>query len=80
MDGKSAAAAEVRITLEKKAGSKTFQRNIQASNGMAAVAGLSILVQETAALLDMTAVEVLAVLAVALTTPADRKEEKGEPR
>ena len=72
-----ALAAEVTITLEKKAGSETFRRNIQASSAAAAVNALAVLSREVAAILDMRVAEVLAVVATVLAAPAF-PEERGE--
>lgn len=74
----AALAAEVTITLEKKAGSEVFRRNIQATSASAAVNGVAVLIREVAALLDMPVVKVLAVLATVLTAPAILEERKGE--
>lgn len=75
----AALAAEVTITLEKKAGSETFRRCIQASSASAAVNALAVLIRETAAILDMRVEEVLAVLAAVMAAPAfPAEEEKGE--
>lgn len=75
----AALAAEVTITLEKKAGSETFRRSIQASSGGAAVNALAVLIRETAMILDMRVEEVLAVLATVMAAPAFlAEEEKGE--
>lgn len=73
----AALAAEVTITLEKKAGSETFHRNIQASSAAAAVNALAVLSREVAAILDMRVEEVLAVVATVLAAPAFQ-EERGE--
>lgn len=70
----AALAAEVTITLEKKAGSETFRRDINASSASAAVNGLAVLVRECAAVLGMTEVELLAVMATVLTVPTIRRE------
>lgn len=72
----AAMAAEVTITLEKKAGSETFHRNIQASSASAAMNGLAVLIREYAVIMDMSVVEVLAVLATVLTAPALPEEPK----
>lgn len=72
----AALAAEVTITLEKKSGSETFRRNIQASSASAAMNGLAVLIREVAVLLDMSVVEVLAVLTTVLTAPALPEEPK----
>lgn len=71
----AALAAEVTITLEKKAGSETFHRNIQASSAAAAVNALTVLIRETAAMLDMRTEEVLAVLATVMAAPSFPAEE-----
>ena len=47
---REALAAEVLITLEKKAGSETFRRKIEASSASAALNGLAVLLREYAAL------------------------------
>ena len=74
---KEALAAEVTITLEKKAGSETFHRNIQASSAAAAVNALAVLSREVAAILDMRVEEVLAVLATVLAAPPFPEEREG---
>jgi len=43
----TALAAEVTITLEKKAGSETYHRDIKASSSAAAMHGLAVLVRES---------------------------------
>jgi len=74
-----ALAAEVTITLEKKAGSETFHRDIKASSASAAMNALAVLVRQYAVMLNMTEAEVLAVLATVLTAPALRKrQEQGD--
>lgn len=72
----AALAAEVTITLEKKAGCETFRRSIQASSASAAVNALAVLIRETAAILDMQTEEVLAVLATVLTAPVFQAEQE----
>lgn len=71
----AALAAEVTITLEKKAGSETFRRNIRASSAAAAVNALAVLIREVAAILDMRVEEVLAVIATVLAAPSFPEEE-----
>ena len=73
----AALAAEVTITLEKKAGSETFHRNIRASSASAAVNALAVLIRETAAILDMREAEVLAVLATVMAGPTFSAEQEG---
>ena len=75
---REAMAAEVTITLEKKAGSDKFHRKIEASSASAALNGLAVLLREYAALVGLNQLEVLAVLATVMTVPAPtdiRKEE-----
>lgn len=75
---REAMAAEVTITLEKKAGSDKFHRKIEASSASAALNGLAVLLREYAALIGLNQLEVLAVLATVMTVPAPtdtRKEE-----
>lgn len=71
---REAVAAEVTITLEKKAGSETFWRKIEASSASAALNGLAVLLREYAALVGVNPVEVLALLATVLTVPAMKEE------
>ena len=73
-----ALAAEVTITLEKKAGSEKFHRKIEASRAAAALNALAGLIREYAALVKLNPVEVLAVLATVMTVqaPVDRKKEE----
>lgn len=72
----AALAAEVTITLEKRAGSETFHRSIRASSASAAMNALAVLVREYAVMLDMTAAEVLAVLATVLAAPTIQRERE----
>lgn len=64
---REAMAAEVTITLEKKAGSDKFHRKIEASSASAALNGLAVLLREYAALVGLNQLEVLAVLATVMT-------------
>ena len=73
-EANQAVAAEVTITLEKKAGSETFRRKIEASSASAALNGLAVLLREYAALVGVNPVEVLALLATVLTVPAMKEE------
>lgn len=73
-----AMAAEVTITLEKKAGSEKFCRKIEASSASAALNALAVLIREYAALVKLNPVEVLAVLAAVMTVPAPVDEKKEE--
>ena len=73
-----ALAAEVTITLEKKAGSEKFRRKIEASSAAAALNALAVLIREYAALVKLNPVEVLAVLATVMTVPAPADETKEE--
>lgn len=66
---REAMAAEVTITLEKKAGSDKFHRKIEASSASAALNGLAVLLREYAALVGLNQLEVLAVLATVMTVP-----------
>ena len=59
---------------EKKAGSETFRRKIEASSASAALNGLAVLLREYAALVGVNPVEVLALLATVLTVPAMKEE------
>lgn len=68
--------AEVKITLEKKAGEDKFERHIEASSASSALNGLAILLTEYAALIGVNVLEVLSLLAVVLAGP--RKGEKNE--
>lgn len=70
--------AEVTIYLEKKAGSDKFKRTITASSAPAAVNGLAVLIREFAALMGITVVEILALLATVLTVPTIQKNQNGE--
>ena len=69
---REAVEAEVTITLEKKPGSETFRREIQASSASAALNGLAVLVREYAKVVGVNPVEVLELLATVLTVPEVR--------
>lgn len=71
-----AAEEEVFITLEKRSGSTSFMRSIQASSPRAAVNGIANLVKEAAALLGLTTANMLGALAVALLAPEKKESEK----
>lgn len=75
---REALAAEVSITLEKKAGSETFRRKIEASSASAALNGLVVLLREYAALVGLNPVEILALLATVLTVPAPAGKERAK--
>lgn len=75
---REALAAEVSITLEKKAGSETFRRKIEASSASAALNGLAVLLREYAALVGLNPVEILALLATVLTVPAPAGKERAK--
>ena len=74
---REAVEAEVVITLEKKKGSETFHRKIEASSAAAALNGLAVLLREYAAMVGINEVEVLALLATVMTVPAIRGKEGG---
>ncbi len=67
--------AEVLIHLEKKAGSETFERKIEASSAPAALNGIAVLIMEYSKLTGVPVVRVLAVLAATMTAPAIREEQ-----
>ncbi|WP_297232267.1 hypothetical protein [uncultured Flavonifractor sp.] len=67
---REAVEAEVFITLEKKKGSETFRRKIEASSAPAALNGLAVLLREYAKLVGVNEIEVLALLATVMTVPA----------
>ena len=71
-----AAEEEVFITLEKRSGSTSFMRSIQASSPRAVVNGIANLVKEAAALLGLTTANMLGALAVALLAPEKKESEK----
>ena len=71
-----AAEEEVFITLEKRSGSTSFMRSIQASSPRAAVNGIANLVKEAAVLLGLTTANMLGALAVALLAPEKKDSEK----
>lgn len=73
-----ALAAEVTITLEKKAGSEKFRRKIEASSASAALNALAVLIRAYAELVGLNSVEVLALLATVMTVPAPVDEKKEE--
>lgn len=74
---KEAVDAEVIITLEKKKGSETFRREIQASSASAALNGLAVLLKEYAKTVGVSTVQVLAILATVLTVPEIRDGDAG---
>lgn len=74
---KEAVDAEVIITLEKKRGSETFRREIQASSASAALNGLAVLLKEYAKTVGVSTVQVLAILATVLTVPEIRDGDAG---
>ena len=67
--------ADVKITLEKKAGETKFERHIEASDARAALNGLAILIVEYAKIVGLEVTKVLSLLAVCLTVPALRAED-----
>lgn len=71
-----AAEEEVFITLEKRSGSTTFMRSIQASSPRAVVNGIANLVKEAAVLLGLTTANMLGALAVALLALEKKESEK----
>lgn len=71
-----AAEEEVFITLEKRSGSTSFMRSIQASSPRAVVNGIANLVKEAAVLLGLTTANMLGALAVALLAPEKKGSEK----
>ncbi|MCI5929332.1 MAG: hypothetical protein MRZ73_12505 [Pseudoflavonifractor capillosus] len=72
--------AEVVITLEKKRGSETFRRKIEASSAPAALNGLAVLLREYAKLVGLNEIEVLALLATVMTVPGMEKEKEAAGR
>lgn len=77
---KEALDAEVTITLEKKKGSETFKREIQASSASAALNGLAVLLKEYAKTVGVSTVQVLAILATVLTVPEIRDGDAGSEK
>ena len=75
---REAVEAEVTITLEKKKGSETFRRKIEASSAAAALNGLAVLLREYAKLVGVNEIEVLALLATVLTVPAMGNGEEAD--
>ncbi len=67
--------ADVLIHLEKKAGSETFERKIEASSASAALNGIAVLIAEYSKITSVPVVRVLAVLAATMTAPAIREEQ-----
>lgn len=70
--------AEVYFRLEKRAGSETFSRDLKYSSGSAAVNGVAVLIRELAAMMGVSEVKILSLLAVVLTAPVVRKEATRE--
>lgn len=62
--------AEVKIVLEKKPGENTFKRHIEASDAIAALNGLAILIAEYAKIVGLDVTRVLSLLDACLTAPA----------
>lgn len=73
---REAVEAEVTITLEKKKGSDTFRRKIEASSASAALNGLAVLLKEYARVVGVSEIQVLALLATVMTVPV--RKERGE--
>ena len=73
---REAVEAEVTITLEKKKGSDTFRRKIEASSASAALNGLAVLLKEYARVEGVSEIQVLALLATVMTAPV--RKERGE--
>ena len=73
---REAVEAEVTITLEKKKGSDTFRRKIEASSASAALNGLAVLLKEYARVLGVSEIQALALLATVMTAPV--RKERGE--
>lgn len=67
--------ADVLIHLEKKAGSETFERKIEASSASAALNGIAVLIAEYSKITGVPVIRVLAVLAATMTAPAIREEQ-----
>lgn len=70
-----ALAEECTITLEKKPGSALFHRTIKATSAPAALNGIAVLIREYAAMVGLSPVSVLAVLATVIAMPAIRKQQ-----
>lgn len=76
---KLAEEQEVTIWLEKKRGDLTFRREIHTSSAAAALNGIACLIREYAALVGISEIKVLAVLATVMTVPAIQEKQKEEP-
>ena len=70
--------AEVCFHLEKRAGRENFHRDLKYSSGSAAVNGVAVLIRELAAMMGVSEVKILSLLAVVLTAPVVRKEAAHE--
>lgn len=73
---REAVEAEVTITLEKKKGSDTFRRKIEASSASAALNGLAVLLKEYARVVGVSEIQVLALLATVMTAPVRKEREE----
>lgn len=73
---REAVEAEVTITLEKKKGSDTFRRKIEASSASAALNGLAVLLKEYARVVGVSEIQVLALLATVMTVPVRKEREE----
>lgn len=73
---REAVKAEVTITLEKKKGSDTFRRKIEASSASAALNGLAVLLKEYARVVGVSEIQVLALLATVMTVPVRKEREE----
>lgn len=73
---REAVEAEVTITLEKKKGSDTFRRKIEASSASAALNGLAVLLTEYARVVGVSEIQVLALLATVMTVPVRKEREE----
>ena len=76
---KLAEEQEVTIWLEKKRGELTVRREMHASSAVAAVNGSACLVRECAAMIGISEVKLLAVVATVMTVPAIQEKQKEEP-
>lgn len=68
--------SECTIKLEKRAGEDRYMRHFSASGAPALLNGVAVLIRDCAKKLNLSVVEILSVLAVVLTMPTVRDQEK----
>lgn len=72
---REALGGTVNISLKKERGSAAFHPRIEASSAPAALNGIAVLIREYAAMVGLSPISVLAVLATVIAIPAIRKRQ-----